>query len=277
MELLQLRYFCDAAQTQNFSDTARKYMVPTSNISQSIKRLETELKTPLFDRSANRIRLNEAGLLFYKSVKPALDLLDGAKQSLENKTQTKVIKINIHISRRVVMKIIEKFSRMHPEIHFVTTHNISDVSDEFDIIVTDKDLDYYIKTQVAEEELLLAYNKFVYALDDEKISDVLEKLPFVTMSSGNSIYEKNKSICNDLGFEPNIVLQSEDPFYIRKCIELGLGISIIPELSWRGQFSKKIALKKIGDYKRKSYVYIKPASNGYINEFYNMLINEFNS
>ncbi|MBR2431832.1 MAG: LysR family transcriptional regulator, partial [Clostridia bacterium] len=42
MELLQLKYFCDAAETQNFSKTAKKYLVPTSNISQSIKRLEKE-------------------------------------------------------------------------------------------------------------------------------------------------------------------------------------------------------------------------------------------
>lgn len=49
MELLQLKYFCDAAETENFSKTAKKYLVPTSNISQSIKRLERELGVELFD------------------------------------------------------------------------------------------------------------------------------------------------------------------------------------------------------------------------------------
>ena len=48
MELLQLKYFCDAAQSENFSKTAKKFGVPTSNISQSVKRLEKELSTPLF-------------------------------------------------------------------------------------------------------------------------------------------------------------------------------------------------------------------------------------
>ena len=55
MELLQLKYFCDAAETENFSKTAEKYLVPTSNISQSIKRLEKELDTELFEHRANRI------------------------------------------------------------------------------------------------------------------------------------------------------------------------------------------------------------------------------
>ena len=40
MELLQLKYFCDAAKEENLSKTARKFHVPTSNISNAIKRLE---------------------------------------------------------------------------------------------------------------------------------------------------------------------------------------------------------------------------------------------
>ena len=71
MEILQLKYFCDAVQTQNFSKTAKKFLVPPSNISQTIKRLEKELETPLFERHINRIKVNDAGLYFYKNAKTA--------------------------------------------------------------------------------------------------------------------------------------------------------------------------------------------------------------
>ena len=57
MELLQLKYFCNAAETENLSKTAKKYLVPTSNISQSIKRLEKELGCELFEHSTNKITL----------------------------------------------------------------------------------------------------------------------------------------------------------------------------------------------------------------------------
>ena len=59
MEMLQLKYFKDAAETQNFSKTAQKFTVPTSAVSQSIRRLEKEMGTPLFARTSNRITLNE--------------------------------------------------------------------------------------------------------------------------------------------------------------------------------------------------------------------------
>jgi len=276
MEILQLKYFCDAAETQNFSKTAKKFLVPTSNISQTIKRLENELGTSLFERHANKIRLNETGLLFYKDIKSALDLIENAKNTIKNESQIQTIKININITRRVVMEVIEKFRKVNPEVYFITVHNTSEPLDEFDIIVSDKELNVpYLKTEAGEENLLLAYNKDAFAFHSDIISSELKNAPFITMGSGSSVYDSTQKICNSLGFAPHIVLQSEDPFYIRKCIELGLGVSIIPEISWQGQFSEKISLKKIGENKRNIYVYKKHSTNQYINTFHDMLINEF--
>lgn len=278
MEILQLKYFCDAAQTENFSKTAKKFLVPTSNISQTIKRLEAELETPLFERCANKIFLNDSGRIFYKNAKSALDLLEEAKKSLKNSHKTETIKINIHITRRVVMEVIENFRKIHPEIYFITVHNADDCSDEFDIIVTDKELNLpYLKTKAAEENFLLAYNKNSFSLSNGISSSEIKKLPFITMGSGNSIHQNTLKICNNLGFTPHIVLQSEDPFYIRKCIELGLGISFVPEFSWHGQFSENIALKNIGENRRIIYIYKKYSMSESVNKFYNMLTDKFSS
>lgn len=278
MEILQLKYFCDAAQTQNFSKTAKKFLVPPSNISQTIKRLEAELETPLFERHANKILLNDSGLIFYKNAKSALDLLENAKKVVKNSIKTETIKINTHITRRIVMEVIENFRKMHPDVYFITAHNADDASDEFDIIVTDKELDLpYLKTKVAEENFLLAYNKNSFPLSNRISPFEIKNLPFITMGKDSSIHKNTLKICNNLGFAPHIVLKSEDPFYIRKCIELGLGISFVPELSWHGQFSENIVLKNIGENKRNIYVYKKYGINEFVNEFYDMLINNFSS
>ncbi|MBQ9965262.1 MAG: LysR family transcriptional regulator [Clostridia bacterium] len=276
MEMLQLIYFCDAAQTENFSKTAKKYLVPPSNISQSIKRLENELETPLFERQANKIKLNNSGLLFYKNAKSALELLENAKKALKNIDASETIKINIHINRRIAMGAIESFRKLHPNISFITSHSIDDFSNDFDIVITDKELDLpYLKQQATEERFLLAYNKNEFEFDGEITASKLENSPFITMSRGSSIYENTYKLCNRLGFSPNIVLQSEDPFYIRKCVELGIGIALVPELSWKGQFSKNIVLKNIGEIKRKVYLYKKYTMNEYIEKFSDMLREKF--
>ncbi|MCQ2477611.1 MAG: LysR family transcriptional regulator [Clostridia bacterium] len=276
MEILQLKYFCDAAQTQNFSKTAKKFLVPPSNISQTIKRLEKEVETPLFERYANKIKLNDAGLLFYKNAKTALDILENAEKTLRKLQETNTININICICRRIVMEVIEAFRKTHPEVSFITTHNNDQISDEFDIIVTDKELDLpYSKIKAAEENFLLAYNKNKFVFNNDIIPLELENAPFITMNKGSSLYANSLKICNRLGFNPHIVLQSEDPFYIRKCVELGLGIAIVPELSWHRQFSEEITLKNIGEIKRKIYIYKKYAANKYIDDFSTMLIEHF--
>ena len=276
MEILQLKYFCDAAQTQNFSKTAKNFLVPPSNISQTIKRLEKEVETTLFERHANKIKLNDAGLLFYKNAKTALNILENTKKCLKKLQEINTININIHICRRIVMEVIEDFRKIHPEVSFITTHNNDQISDEFDIIVTDKELDLpYSKIKAAEENFLLAYNKKEFVFNNNLIPLELENAPFITMNSGSSLYANSLKICNSLGFNPHIVLQSEDPFYIRKCVELGLGIAIVPDLSWHGQFSEDITLKSIGEIKRKIYIYKKNAANKYIDDFSTMLIEHF--
>ena len=83
MELLQLKYFCDSATTENFSQTAKKFGVPPSDVSQSIRRLERELGVGLFIRRANSIGISEYGREFYARASKALSLLEEAKAILK--------------------------------------------------------------------------------------------------------------------------------------------------------------------------------------------------
>lgn len=276
MELLQLKYFCDAAETENFSKTAKRFMVPVSNISQSVKRLEKELKKQLFTRSSNKIKLNESGLSFYKNIKTALDLIDSGTKTVQNSYVPETIKINISVNRQIVMKVIEKFQKLYPTIKFIVSHSILQNINDFDIIVTDKELDtVYIRQEATQEKLLLAYNKDFFNLPQKINGTELEKYSFITMQMDTSLYNCTRNVCNALGFEPNIVLQSDDPFYVRKCIELGLGIAIVPSLSWNEQFSNCVKLQNIGNYKRKIYVYQKRSVNEHLQKFNDLLIENF--
>ena len=64
MELLQLKYFCDAAHTENFSATAKKFGVPTSAVSQSISRLEKELGSIFFSTTLGEAFAGVGGVFF---------------------------------------------------------------------------------------------------------------------------------------------------------------------------------------------------------------------
>ena len=61
MELRQLKYFAEVAETLNFSEAARNLCITQSTLSQQIKQLEQELGTQLLQRNSHMVSLTEAG------------------------------------------------------------------------------------------------------------------------------------------------------------------------------------------------------------------------
>ncbi len=257
MELLQLKYFCDAAKTQNFSKTAKKYLVPTSNISQSIKRLEREVGCELFEHRSNKIILADKGKLFFDKVSVALSLLEEAKSEMSsNFDEIKgEIKLLIFCNRRLVTRAIENFKKDYPNVNFILRHE-KEAELDGDIIISDScPGGYYKAATLVNEKILLAMsnNHPLSKKDDLTVKDLINER-FICMPKGQSLYTTTAMICNDAGFSPNITIQTDDPYYVRKYVSLGLGIAFVPSCSWEGLFSDNVLLKDIGKYERNTYI-----------------------
>ncbi|MBQ2967471.1 MAG: LysR family transcriptional regulator [Clostridia bacterium] len=254
MELLQLKYFCDAAQTESFSATARKYSVPASNISQSVHRLEKGLGVSLFTRTANRIRLSDDGEIFLRGVKTALLSLENAKKAVQSRGEIRgEIRICILTNRRIVTKVIGEFKKQYPDVTFKIKHFKAHEADSFDVIIGDGQV-YpagFSATKLIEEKLMLAVHK-----DYIGQAQSLPSLRFITMQKTASQYFYTTETCKKLGFVPNIAIETDDPSYVRAYIEMGLGAAIVPVFSWEGLFSEQIYFKDIGDFSRTTFLYV---------------------
>ncbi len=259
MELLQLKYFCYAAECESFSKTAKHFYVPASGISRTIKRLEEELKTPLFTRTANKIIINEQGKIFYKKVKNALLIIDDAKLQLGymDDTVKGEIKILILANRRIITGAIEKFRAKYKDVNFIIYHSCYANAKDFDIIVSAEDIkENFEKKLLLTEDIVLAMSKENILCEKDKISPKdLKMQKYITMSNGSSLYAQSKRICENMGFDPTIVIQTDDPFYVRKYVEINMGVAFIPQISWKGLFSDNIIFKKAGNHKRKTYIF----------------------
>ena len=279
MELLQLTYFCDAAATQNFSRTAKRYNVPPSNISQSIKRLEEELGVTLFSRSANRVALNSRGELFYRDVSTALALLERAGNAARGAQEEVTLRLGIRIARRVAMRTVSAFQHAYPGVNIVAEHGDHTQNDDFDLIISDSSFSHpdFVKGRAFREDILLAARRGLLPQRERlTAADVMDK-PFITMSANYSMHTITREICRDLGFQPRIALQGEDPVYIRRCVSLGLGLAFVPALSWHGQFGDEVELYTLGDYGRDICIFCR--RNAYapecVDAFYRMLVDTF--
>ena len=253
MELLQLKYFCDTAETQNLSETARKYNVPTSNISRAIKRLESELECEFFDHLSNKIFLNEQGEIFYEKISNALMLIDDAKTIVKENPSHLFGEINLccRSNRGIVIEAMEKFTEVYPDVKFKIFFGRSHTKDTDILISCAPPIEFNEQILMLEEDLLIAIRKDNPLANKENltVSDLKNEKFIIGLST------QTDEECKKAGFVPNISFESNDPAYIRKYIEMGLGVAFIPAVSWRNLFSDNVVLRNVG-VKRKTYACI---------------------
>ena len=230
MEILQLRYFYESAQNESFAKTAEKYMVPATSVSASVRRLETELGCSLFDRSCNRITLNDNGRKLKQSLSLIFSELEQTIDSLtSSSTDTRQIKMLVRAMRGTIADHIIEFRTRHPNIAFKTVFHFDEKNfDDYDIII-DAETDRY-----PGYEKIVLYHTRIRLFAPKTCSFCRKKLtlkqlagqPFVSIGENNSMHNIFISACERAGFVPNIVVQSNDLQCNKKFVDAGVGIGL---------------------------------------------------
>ncbi len=228
MELLQLRYFYESAKTGSFNKTAEKFGVPLTSVSASIKRLEKELGSTLFDRQANRVVLNANGKRFKESLSTVFFHLDSAIDNLRS-GDMREIKIFVRSTRRRVSDMIIEFNQKFPEVSFKTTFNFNETNfTDYDIIIDEENDSYF---EYERFELFSMPVKLMCAKDNPlankklTLSD-LKNEKFASIGEGSNMHRILLSACKSAGFMPDISIVCNDIECYDKFIAKGLGIAM---------------------------------------------------
>lgn len=82
MELRQLRYFLDIAETEHLTQSAQNLFVTQSTLSHGLRQLEQELDMALFDRLGRGLKLSQAGAEFRGFALRAIKELEAGRMAL---------------------------------------------------------------------------------------------------------------------------------------------------------------------------------------------------
>ena len=113
MELLQLKYFQTVAYTEHISKAAEQLKIAQPSLSLTIKRLENELGTALFERKGRNIKLSSSGKILLKHVNRIFTEIENAQTEiqLEEHQMSDTIRISISNPRFLAGLMSEYINR----------------------------------------------------------------------------------------------------------------------------------------------------------------------
>lgn len=119
MDLFSLRVFLAVAEERSFSRAASRLYRTQSAVSQSIRRLEEELKETLVDRSTREGRLTEAGRVLKEHAERLVRLADEAAAAVREVRDLErgVVTIGSNEAAvEVLLPLIARFRQAHPGV-----------------------------------------------------------------------------------------------------------------------------------------------------------------
>lgn len=260
MELLQLKYFRELAQSQHLSKTAEKLHIAQPSLSQTLRRLETELDTPLFDRIGKRIVLNDYGKILLKYTNEILQALDNAVLEIETtkKTENKTVSLHVYSASMLLPALIQTIQNVHPDIRLqIFQQPIAGEHDAPSLYLTSSYLcpDDPDTILLMKEPLVAALpRKHPLAAKKELCLNDLKNEQFVSMSQTSNLFSVIRYYCSQHQFVPQITTLADNPSMVRDLLRLNLGIAFIPAYTWQGFASETVVLKPVYDMPMSRYL-----------------------
>ena len=253
MELMQLRYFLEVARTQHITRSAERLHIAQPSLSQSIKRLESELGVPLFSSRGRNITLTEYGSYLRDRLEPLMQRLDALPGELRELSDPEKATICLHVSAAslIVSEAIIAYRRLHPKTNFrfllgedASLFDVSIAAGRVSSLRPDASED----TFTCNESIGLAVpnSPRFAALDHVRLSDFRD-VDFISLDRQRPFRRICDQLCADAGFTPRIAFESDSPDTVRNMIAAHMGVGFWPAFSWGRLHPEDLRLLDIVD------------------------------
>ncbi|MEC5424095.1 LysR family transcriptional regulator [Virgibacillus sp. C22-A2] len=245
MELRQIKYFIEVAKREHVTEAADSLHVAQSAVSRQVFNLEAELGVDLFVREGRNVRLTPIGRVFLDHMEQAINVIDDARQVVEEYTDPEKGTIHIgfpgSLATYILPTAISVFRDRYPHVKFKLKQD-SYYELEKGVIKGDinmailgpiPDNKKKLRATILFTENIVGLIPVSHPLADQKTVKLnqLRKQPFVMFPSGYVLRDLITDTCKQQGFEPEIVFEGQDIDAIKGLVSAGLGVSLIPEIT----------------------------------------------
>ena len=238
LELYKIFYY--VAKNGNITQAANELMVSQPAVSKSIKSLERDLNTPLFNRNKDGVSLNSAGEVLYNKIKKAIELIISAEEDIDSLNNMEQGTINIGagntIMQRYLMPYIKEFHDLYPNINIIVhtviteelikraqiglvdvvfTHLPNNIPDNFDVL------------KVKELHDILVVNEDSKYINKTIKKKDLESLPLILLPFRASNRKNFNKFCASNNIVINPLMEIGNDLIIEECAQNGLGVGLV--------------------------------------------------
>jgi LysR family transcriptional activator of glutamate synthase operon len=245
VEVHQLAYFESVSRHLHFTRAAEELHVAQPSVSQQIRKLETELGTPLFHRMKRQVALTEAGKTFLPHARAVLRRLDEARLEVQELSGLRKGTLSVgappSVGTHLLPRALAVFSGRHPGIALAFREAGSRTlltlleEGELDLAVVIQPIRHpALETlPLLDEELLLAVpRKHCLASGAGRVPLAeLRNEPFVMLREGAyDLRDQTLAACRRAGFEPYVALDGGEMDSMLRFVAAGIGLAVLPEM-----------------------------------------------
>ncbi len=251
MEIRNLRTFLQVAERKSFTKAAEALSYTQSTVSMQIKQLEDELGAPIFERINHRTELTERGELLMKHARQIINIIEEISVGNADTDDCQgVVRFAMapSVCNLMMGKTYMAFHKKYPGVNVKIvegeTHHMLSMLDRGDV-----DLVFVVDRHVYNKEYVVASKRkvemnFVAGRDFElcgkdnlSIADIV-KHPFILTEKHLSYRKLFDERLSELSLEVNPIVEMGDTSLILELIELGAGISYLPDYVTKKAYSE---------------------------------------
>ena len=230
--------FYSVAKNKNITKAAHELMISQPAVSKSIKTLEDQVGCTLFIRNKYGVSLTEEGETFYKNIKPAIEMIEHAEETLQETLNldygTLSIGVSNTLTRKYLLPYIKKFHEQYPRIKIKIS-----TSPTFELITQARNglidfiilnFPYQLPSDFKETKLKEVNDCFIASKDWKELKGKtiplkeMNNYPLILIAKGSNtrIFLDDFCVKNNIMLSPEMELASHS--LVTAFTKIGLGI-----------------------------------------------------
>ncbi len=242
MHIETLKVFCDLAETGSFSLAASKNFVTQSAVSQQIRSLEERYGRELVERSKGHIRLTQAGKVLYEVGKEIIQKYREIEDSLQSLSRSvagtvrvaTVYSVGLYEMSPPLKRYLQAFPEVNIHLEYTRANKIYDEVSRGDVdlgvVAYPSKRPQILVTPFREDRLvLICAPQHPFAAFSEISIKRLDGENFIGFERDIATRRALDRILRRNGVKVQYVMEMDNIETIKRGVEVGAGISIVPE------------------------------------------------